>query len=152
RRRVECDARVRRGIVGARRVERRAHDLGYAHEDPDARRRRDRRRRAGKGALERTRPRGRFLCRAEGGRVMADLTDLTLTKARDALKSKAFSASELTDAHLSAIEAARPLNAFILETPDRARAMARASDERLAKGEGGPLEGIPLGIKDMFCT
>src|SRR5690606_18824912 len=81
-----------------------------------------------------------------------DLTDLTLTKARDALKSKEFSASELTEAHLSAMEAARPLNAYVLETPDRARAMARASDERLAKGEGGPLEGIPLGIKDMFCT
>ena len=47
---------------------------------------------------------------------------------------------------------ARALNAFVLETPDRAREMARAADARLAKGEGGPLEGLPLGIKDLFCT
>ena len=47
---------------------------------------------------------------------------------------------------------ARALNAFVLETPDRARDMARAADARLAKGEGGPLEGLPLGIKDLFCT
>src|SRR5262249_37939778 len=56
------------------------------------------------------------------------------------------------DAHLSAIERARALNAFVLETPEQARAMANASDARLAKGEGGPLEGIPIAIKDLFCT
>ena len=50
------------------------------------------------------------------------------------------------------IEGARALNAFVLETPDRAREMARSADARLAKGEGGPLEGLPLGIKDLFCT
>src|SRR5208282_978096 len=65
---------------------------------------------------------------------------------------KEFSATELADAHLSAIEQARALNAFVLETPDRARDMARAADARLAKGQGGPLEGLPLGIKDLFCT
>jgi aspartyl-tRNA(Asn)/glutamyl-tRNA(Gln) amidotransferase subunit A len=83
---------------------------------------------------------------------MTDLTSLTLAQARDALRKKEFSASELTEAHLAAIERARALNAFVLDTPDRARAMARAADGRLAKGEGGPLEGLPLGIKDLFCT
>lgn len=83
---------------------------------------------------------------------MNDLTALSLTQARDALRTKTVSASELVDAHLDAMERARALNAFVLETPEKARAMARASDARLAKGDGGPLEGLPLGIKDMFCT
>ena len=83
---------------------------------------------------------------------MTDLTSLTLAQARDALRNKDFTATELAEAHLSAIEQARVLNAFVLETPDRARDMARAADARLAKGEGGPLEGLPLGIKDLFCT
>ena len=83
---------------------------------------------------------------------MTELTSLTLAQARDALRRKEFSASELADAHLAAVEQARALNAFVLETPDRARAMARTADARLAKGEGGPLEGLPLGIKDLFCT
>ncbi len=83
---------------------------------------------------------------------MTDLTSLTLAQARDALRNKDFTATELAEAHLSAIEQARVLNAFVRETPDRARDMARAADARLAKGEGGPLEGLPLGIKDLFCT
>jgi len=83
---------------------------------------------------------------------MTDLTSLTLGQARDALQSKEFTATELADAHLAAIEKARALNAFVLETPEQARAMARAADARLARGEGGPLEGLPLGIKDLFCT
>jgi aspartyl-tRNA(Asn)/glutamyl-tRNA(Gln) amidotransferase subunit A len=83
---------------------------------------------------------------------MSDLTSLTLAQARDALRGKEISAIELADAHLAAIEKARALNALTLETPDRARDMARAADMRLAKGEGGPLEGLPLGIKDLFCT
>ena len=83
---------------------------------------------------------------------MSDLTALTLAQARDALRNKEFSALELADAHLAAMEKARALNAFVLETPGQARAMARACDERLAKGEGGPLEGLPVGIKDLFCT
>ncbi len=66
--------------------------------------------------------------------------------------SKNFPHSNLPTRILAAIEQARALNAFVLETPDRARAMARAADARLAKGEGGPLEGLPLGIKDLFCT
>ncbi len=83
---------------------------------------------------------------------MTDLTSLTLAQARDALRNKDFTATELAEAHLSAIEQARVLNSFVLETPDRARDMARAADARLAKGQGGPLEGLPLGIKDLFCT
>ena len=83
---------------------------------------------------------------------MTDVTRLTLAEARDALQSKKLSATELTQAHLSAIEKARALNAYIVETPDQALAMAKASDEKLAKGQGGPLEGIPLGIKDLYAT
>ena len=83
---------------------------------------------------------------------MTDLTSLTLAQARYALRNKEFSAIELTEAHLAAIERARALNAFVRETPERARAMAQAADARLAKGEGGPLEGLPVGIKDLFCT
>ena len=83
---------------------------------------------------------------------MTDLTSLTLAEARKGLADKTFTSLELTDAHLSAIEAARVLNAFVLETPDSARDMAKAADAKIAKGEAGPLEGIPLGIKDLFAT
>src|SRR5258708_3930449 len=83
---------------------------------------------------------------------MTDLTSLTLAEARQGLAGKSFTSLELTDAHLNAMEAARALNAFVLETPDKARAMARENDDRIAKGEGGPLAGIPLGIKDLFAT
>ncbi len=83
---------------------------------------------------------------------MTELTHLTIAEARDALAKKQFSAAELAQAHLTAIEQARVLNAYVLETPERALAMAKASDEKIAKGEGRPLEGIPLGIKDLFCT
>ncbi|MCA6296788.1 MAG: Asp-tRNA(Asn)/Glu-tRNA(Gln) amidotransferase subunit GatA, partial [Phenylobacterium sp.] len=83
---------------------------------------------------------------------MSSLTDLTLRAALDGLSSGAFSSEELTRAHIGAVEAARPLNAFILETPDKALEMARASDARRAAGEAGALEGAPLGIKDLFCT
>src|SRR6201990_1491742 len=83
---------------------------------------------------------------------MTDLTSLTIAEAREGLANKSFTSLELTDAHLGAIEAARALNAFVLETPEQARAMTRAVDAKIAKGEGGPLAGIPLGIKDLFAT
>ena len=83
---------------------------------------------------------------------MADLTSLTLADARDALRGKKISAKELADAHLAEMEKARVLNAYVLETPEHAQKMAAASDAKLAKGEGGPLEGIPLGVKDLFAT
>jgi len=83
---------------------------------------------------------------------VSDLTNLTIAEAREGLKAKRFSATELTKAHIEAVEKARALNAYVLETPERALEMANASDAKLAGGEGGPLEGIPLGIKDLFCT
>ncbi|MGJ0393813.1 MAG: Asp-tRNA(Asn)/Glu-tRNA(Gln) amidotransferase subunit GatA [Methylocystis sp.] len=83
---------------------------------------------------------------------MSDLTHLTLAEARDALKSKKISAVELTKAHLAAIGSARALNCFITETPELALKQAEASDARLASGEAGSLEGLPLGIKDLYCS
>jgi len=83
---------------------------------------------------------------------MAAPTDLTLAAARDALDAGEISAKELTVAHIAAVEAARPLNAFITETPEKALAMAKASDARRKAGEAGLLDGIPLAIKDLFCT
>jgi aspartyl-tRNA(Asn)/glutamyl-tRNA(Gln) amidotransferase subunit A len=83
---------------------------------------------------------------------MTELTSLTIAEARDGLKAKRFSATELANAHLAAMERARALNAFVLETPDVARSMAQQSDQRIASGQAGPLEGIPLAVKDMFCT
>src|SRR5215469_3831608 len=83
---------------------------------------------------------------------MSDLTFLTLAQARDGLRRKSFSAAELTDAHLAAIERARGLNSFVLETPEQARAMAKAADTRLRSGAAQPLEGLPLGVKDLFAT
>ena len=83
---------------------------------------------------------------------MTDLTSLTLAEARDGLAQKSFTSLELTEAHIKAVEQARALNAYVLETPDQARTMARAADEKIAKGEGGPLGGIPLGVKDLFAT
>ncbi len=83
---------------------------------------------------------------------MASPTDFTLAEARDAVRAKKISSVELTKAFVGAVEAARPLNAFVTETPERALDMAKASDARIAKGEGGALEGLPLAIKDLFCT
>lgn len=78
--------------------------------------------------------------------------ELDLTQARDGLKRRDFSAVELTKAYIQAIEAARELNAFITETPEQALAMAEQSDRRIAAGTNRPLEGVPLAIKDLFCT
>jgi aspartyl-tRNA(Asn)/glutamyl-tRNA(Gln) amidotransferase subunit A len=83
---------------------------------------------------------------------LSELTSLTLAEARDQLRAKKISAKELAAAHLSEMEKARVLNAYVLETPEHAQKMAAASDAKLAQGEGGPLEGIPLGIKDLFAT
>ncbi|MEM8825921.1 MAG: Asp-tRNA(Asn)/Glu-tRNA(Gln) amidotransferase subunit GatA [Pseudomonadota bacterium] len=83
---------------------------------------------------------------------MADLTDLSLAAMRDGLRARDFSAHELTRAHVDAVEAARALNAFTVETPEIAMAAADAADVALKSGEAKPLAGIPLGIKDLFCT
>ncbi|MEP6274837.1 Asp-tRNA(Asn)/Glu-tRNA(Gln) amidotransferase subunit GatA, partial [Hyphomonas sp.] len=76
----------------------------------------------------------------------------TLAAALDGLKAKEFSSREITQQFVDAIEGARTLNAYVVETPEKALAMADASDAKLAKGEGGKLEGAPLGIKDLYCT
>jgi aspartyl-tRNA(Asn)/glutamyl-tRNA(Gln) amidotransferase subunit A len=84
---------------------------------------------------------------------MTDLTALTIAEARDQLKAKAITATELTGAYIRAIENANEaLNAYVVTTPEKALEMAQASDARLAAGNAGPLEGIPLGIKDLFGT
>src|SRR5262250_3903267 len=83
---------------------------------------------------------------------MSQLTSLTLAQARDLLRKREFSAIELTEAHVAAVKEARALNAFVLETPEYARDMAARADAALARGQGGPLAGLPLGVKDMFAT
>jgi aspartyl-tRNA(Asn)/glutamyl-tRNA(Gln) amidotransferase subunit A len=83
---------------------------------------------------------------------MADLADLTIAEMRTALASGDTTAGALTEAFLGRMESHRRLNAFITETPERALDMARASDARRARGEAGLLEGVPLAIKDLFCT
>ncbi|HAV50178.1 MAG TPA: Asp-tRNA(Asn)/Glu-tRNA(Gln) amidotransferase GatCAB subunit A, partial [Brevundimonas sp.] len=84
---------------------------------------------------------------------MSDLTKLTLKAVLDGLKARDFSSEEITHAFVANIESANPaLNAYVVQTTDKALDMARASDARLARGEGGALEGAPLGIKDLFCT
>ena len=83
---------------------------------------------------------------------MSDLTSLTVAAARQGLRNKEFSARELTEAHLAAIEAANRLNAFVAVTPEKALDMAGESDRRLAAGEARPLEGVPIGVKDLFAT
>jgi aspartyl-tRNA(Asn)/glutamyl-tRNA(Gln) amidotransferase subunit A len=84
---------------------------------------------------------------------LTDLTKLSLADARKGLKEKSFTALELTEAYVGAIDAANPkLNAYVATTPDQAREMAKASDARIAKGQAGLLEGIPLGVKDLFAT
>ncbi len=84
---------------------------------------------------------------------MTELTSLTIAEAREKLDAREFTSVELTQAYLDAIEAANGvLNAYITVTPEKALDMARASDERRAAGHKGELEGIPLGIKDLFGT
>jgi aspartyl-tRNA(Asn)/glutamyl-tRNA(Gln) amidotransferase subunit A len=88
---------------------------------------------------------------------MPDLISMTLAEARDAIQAKTISSRELTGAFVKAIEAGRPLNAYITEAGEQAMLMADASDRRIALaskegGEVGALEGLPLAIKDLFCT
>jgi aspartyl-tRNA(Asn)/glutamyl-tRNA(Gln) amidotransferase subunit A len=83
---------------------------------------------------------------------MSELTSRILAEQLRSLRKHEISAKELTEAHIAAVAGAGALNAFVLETPERAREMAARADAALARGEGGPLAGIPLGVKDMFCT
>ena len=83
---------------------------------------------------------------------MTDLTTLTLAEARDRLKSRAISSLEITKAHLEAIDRAKGLNTFVAVTAEKALQMAEASDARLSRKEAGPLEGLPIGVKDLYAT
>ncbi len=83
---------------------------------------------------------------------MSDLTALTIADIRSGLTARDFSARELTEAYLEAMDGARQLNAYVTETPDRARAMADESDRRIQRGVARVLEGVPIGVKDLFCT
>ncbi len=84
--------------------------------------------------------------------MMTDLTKLTIAQAREGLRAKEFSAQELTHAYIANMEKKRHLNAYVCETPEKALEQAALSQNKIEKGEGGDLEGIPLGIKDLFCT
>lgn len=83
---------------------------------------------------------------------MSSVLELTLAQARDGLRNRAFSAVELTDAYINRLEQYRSLNTFITETPGEARRQAKAADEALAAGTAGVLAGIPIALKDLFCT
>jgi len=84
---------------------------------------------------------------------MTELTDLGVREIRDGVRSGAFSAVEVADAFVTRVAAAKPLNAFIVETPDHAVAAAREADRAKAAGETlKPLAGVPIGMKDLFCT
>src|ERR1700722_2404113 len=112
---------------------------------------RHRRRQTRRHPRQRARQDGRFLYRAESYRMSA-LTDLTIMEAVAGLAAKKFTAVELTDAHIKGMEKARGLNAFVTETPELARKQAKESDARRAAGKAGAMDGIPIGIKDLFCT
>ncbi len=82
---------------------------------------------------------------------MSELVSLTLAEARDGLSAGSFSAVELTQAYLQEMERRRDLNAYITEIPDLAIERAKEADHNRAHSEAGALEGVPLGIKDLFC-
>jgi aspartyl-tRNA(Asn)/glutamyl-tRNA(Gln) amidotransferase subunit A len=83
---------------------------------------------------------------------MTNANRLTIADARDALRAGDLTSVELTDACLGAIDAAGALNAFVHHTPDMARDMARAADQRIKAGDAAPMTGIPVGVKDVFCV
>ena len=84
--------------------------------------------------------------------MMTDLTKMTVAAARDALRAGEVTSAELTEACLTAIDAADALGAFVHKTPEIARERAAAADARLQAGDAPDLCGIPMGIKDLFCT
>ncbi|QQG35569.1 MAG: Asp-tRNA(Asn)/Glu-tRNA(Gln) amidotransferase subunit GatA [Micavibrio aeruginosavorus] len=83
---------------------------------------------------------------------MTELTNQTIAQALEGLKKKQFSAKELTEAHIKVMEETRHLNAYITETPEQALEAAQESDKKITAGDMRPLEGIPIGMKDLFCT
>lgn len=83
---------------------------------------------------------------------MTELAKLTIEKARDGLRKKAFSSAELTNSCLNAIQEAKGLNAFVHDTPEIAIKQATDADKALGQGDTSSMCGIPIGIKDLFCT
>ena len=83
---------------------------------------------------------------------MTELTKLTIAEALKGLKNKDFTSTELTEAYLKRMEEGRKYNAYVLETPEIALKQAKIADENYQKGLSRALEGVPLGIKDIFCT
>ena len=83
---------------------------------------------------------------------MTKLTNLTLASARDGLKAGDFTSVELTQAHIDAMSANKDMNAFITDTPELALESAKASDAKIKAGDAGNMEGLPIGMKDLFCT
>jgi len=83
---------------------------------------------------------------------MTDLSKLTIASARDSLRRGEVSSVELTNAYLGAIEGSKSLNAFVHNTPEIAKVQAEAADKRIKAGDAPDMCGIPLGIKDLFCT
>tara|TARA_R110000782_G_scaffold182437_2_gene272621 strand:- start:2093 stop:3568 length:1476 start_codon:yes stop_codon:yes gene_type:complete len=83
---------------------------------------------------------------------MTQLTDLTVTEIRDGVAQGTFSAREVAESFVAAVDAAKLLNAFIVETPENALAAADAADAARKSGDLKPLSGVPIGMKDLFCT
>src|SRR5690606_9894037 len=129
----------------------RADDGRRPQQAAPARGRGDRRRHPRPGARQRAARRARLLRGAEGDRMTA-LTDLGIAAIRDGVRAGDFSAREVAEAFIAAVEKGRALNAFLVETPDHALAAAEAADAARASGELKPLSGVPLGIKDLFAT
>ncbi|HEX7874225.1 MAG TPA: Asp-tRNA(Asn)/Glu-tRNA(Gln) amidotransferase subunit GatA [Sphingobium sp.] len=83
---------------------------------------------------------------------MSDITNLTVAEIRDGFRAGSFSAREVAEAFNANVAGAKALNAFIVETPEKALAAAAAADAARASGELKPLSGVPIGMKDLFCT
>ena len=81
-----------------------------------------------------------------------DMIGLSIAEMRDGMVLGEFTALDLAEAHISAAKNVQELCGYVTETPDQAEEMAVASDARRAKNEVGALEGVPLAIKDIFCT
>jgi len=83
---------------------------------------------------------------------MEDLIKLSITDAIDGLKNKKFTSTELVDAHIKQAEKVKNLNSYITETFDSAKELAKQADQNYQSGKARTLEGIPVAVKDLFCT
>ena len=83
---------------------------------------------------------------------MSELVKLSIAEALEGLRSKKYTATEIVDAHIKQAEAQKGLNSYITETFDVARSQAKQADANYANGAARKLEGIPVAVKDLFCT